>query len=61
MGLAMTEVVEGWSRFAGGAVVVDGVYCGTVITVPYSEKIPHFRGNGGFRIKFVRPYTPSGY
>ena len=34
-GLAMTEVVVSWSRFAGGAVVVDGVYCGTVITVPY--------------------------
>ena len=35
MGLAMTEVVVSWSRFAGGAVVVDGVYCGTVMTVPY--------------------------
>ena len=33
--LAMTVVVVTWSHFAGGAAVSDGVYRGTVITVPY--------------------------
>ena len=42
-GLAMTEVDEGWSYFAGSAAVIVGVYRGTVITVPYirMQKSPH--------------------
>ena len=48
--LAMTVVVVRWSLCAGGTVVIDGVYCGTVITVPYGVKLPRFRRNGGVRI-----------
>ena len=35
MGLAKTLFVGGWSVFAGTYLNDVGVYCGTVITVPY--------------------------
>ena len=42
----MTEVDGGLSLCAGGAAIIDGVYCGTVITVPYSVKNPRLFGRG---------------
>ena len=42
----MTEVDGGWFLFAGGAAIIDGVYCGTVITVPYEIDVKNPRPKG---------------
>ena len=39
-GLAMTEVVVAWPHFARGAAIIDGVYRGTAIAVPYGFDLP---------------------
>ena len=55
-GLAMTEVVVTWSRFAAGAVVVPDHTAERSMPVPYigMQKIPRFRRIGGFPIKIAR-------
>ena len=55
--LAMTAGDGGWFLCAGSLAVIDGVFCGTVITVPYKAFVPIRRaGTSDWSGGFCSPY-----